>query len=498
MTPTARGTPPARRRPPPTRPRPDRAGRPGRPAPAPWRRRGRCGCPPSTSTSSRSPTASTTGPSARTVDGVSSSWRPPWFDTTMPSIAAVGRLPGVVGIEDALQHQLPGQCRRTQSRSSQVTDGSNWASTQAWKSVGLTAPGHGLLQVAERVGPSPEPDVPRPGRVQPEVEPPEHGAAQRRCPGHAVAGVPVARADGGEVDGEHQDRAADGGGTGHQVLGVGAVPHDVELEPDRVGHGGGDLLDAADRRRSTRRTRHRPTRPPVPPGPLPGWRTSRPDRPARAPPASASSWPSTVVGQVELGHVAQHPLAELYGGQVVHVGGQRGLGEGAAVDVVEQLSGQAAPGQLPVVAHRAGGHTQGPVGEESAHRTDASQSAAPRPGARTRVTNGPRPGHRPRGMVEAPEQEEDPWTRRRPTPDGTGRRSRGGRDRRRRGGGLRSAPDGRSAGSRCPRCVSSATTSTSVRSWSCSRRPGPATWRAPTAGPRPSRPAIPASCPPPR
>ncbi len=56
--------------------------------------------------------------------------------------ADLGGTAGVLGIEHALEHDAgPLQCSRTQARSSQVTDGSNWESTQSLNASGVVAPG---------------------------------------------------------------------------------------------------------------------------------------------------------------------------------------------------------------------------------------------------------------------------------------------------------------------------------------------------------------------
>ncbi len=97
--------------------------------------------PPSTSTSTRSPTASAISGSARTVDGTESSWRPPWLETTMPSTPASTARRASSASSTPLTTRRPAQCSRTQAMSSQVTDGSNWESTQARKALGRRAPG---------------------------------------------------------------------------------------------------------------------------------------------------------------------------------------------------------------------------------------------------------------------------------------------------------------------------------------------------------------------
>ncbi len=84
-------------------------------------------------------------------------------------------------------------------------------------------------------------------------------------------------------------------------------------------------------------------------------------------------------GQLQLGHVAQHALAQVDGGEVVDVGPQRRLLVGAAIDVVEQLAGEPPPGQFAVVADRGGGQPQGPVTSGPVHASNAARTAGPAP-----------------------------------------------------------------------------------------------------------------------
>ena len=115
---------------------------------------------------------------------------------------------------------FPGQCRRTQARSSQVTAGSNWESTQVLKPSGLDTPGTAFSRLPKVCGRPLQAHVPGPRRVEAEVEALDHPAPGLSGPGHPVAGLPVARAHHREVDGQHQHRAAGGHRPGHQVLGV--------------------------------------------------------------------------------------------------------------------------------------------------------------------------------------------------------------------------------------------------------------------------------------
>ena len=136
---TRRGGSRARRRPRPRPPtaRPQIAGRPTSTASAPSAsafttsvpRR----IPPSISTGTRPATAPTTSGSAVRPAGDPSSWRPPWFDTTMPSTPAGHRELGVLGRQDPFHQQRqsggvlpdPRRCRPTRAsrRTPVVEDG---------------------------------------------------------------------------------------------------------------------------------------------------------------------------------------------------------------------------------------------------------------------------------------------------------------------------------------------------------------------------------------
>ncbi len=224
-------------------------------------------------------------------------------------------------------------------------------------------PGYRLLEVAEGVRPAPDGHVARPARVQAEVEGLDDPARQPLGSRHAVAHLPIAGAYNREVDGEHQHGTADAGGTGHQVLGVGPVAHDVELEPERRGGGTVDLLDAADGHGrlaegdahllSSLGRLHLGAR---------GVHAGQTDRPEYE--RHGQGLAQHGGGQLQLGHVPQHALAQVDGGEVVFVGPQRRLLVGAAVDVIEQLAGEPPPGQFAVVADRGRSQAQRAIGEQ--------------------------------------------------------------------------------------------------------------------------------------
>src|SRR5690606_28700257 len=83
--------------------------------------------------------------------------------------------------------------------------------------------------------------------------------AEVRREGEAVLDVALAPPEQRGVDGEHESACAGSLGTTHERLGGAAVAIDVELEPDRAGGGGGDLLDRGVRQRREREDRARIT-----------------------------------------------------------------------------------------------------------------------------------------------------------------------------------------------------------------------------------------------
>ena len=82
-----------------------------------------------------------------------------------------------------------------------------------------------------------------------QIERPADLAPDGRIANQRIPDVSVARADHGEIDSQQKDRGPHRLRPRHQVLGVPAVAHHVELKPGRSGEGLRDLLDAADRDR---------------------------------------------------------------------------------------------------------------------------------------------------------------------------------------------------------------------------------------------------------
>ena len=201
-------------------------------------------------------------------------------------------------------------------------------------------------------------------RMQAEVE------ARGRSGPAAVAGPPCrcARPGSGrrrrEVDGEDQDGTAGGGGPGHQVLGVGTVAHDIELEPERGACGRGRPPRCCRWTRSTRRRRRRSARRRGPPAPRHGVANipARPTGPSTT--GMARDWPSTVVDSCSSDTSRRTRWRRWMAARSATLARNVDSLEGAAVDVVEQLAGEPPPRQLAVVADRGRGDTQGAVGEQ--------------------------------------------------------------------------------------------------------------------------------------
>jgi hypothetical protein len=142
-----------------------------------------------------------------------------------------------------------------------------------------------------------------------------------------------------------QDRTADGLRPLHEVLGERAVPHDIELVPERGRGSRGDLLHAADRHR---RLAERHADPLGGAGGLhlgtAGEHAPEADR--RQQDRQGEVLPQHRRGQPALGHVAQHALAQPDAGQ---------------------LARQPASGQLAVVTHGCRGQLEGPVTTKQVH-----------------------------------------------------------------------------------------------------------------------------------
>ena len=197
-----------------------------------------------------------------------------------------------------------------------------------------------------------------------QVQPAAGLGPARRPARDRVARVPVASADHRKVDGQHQHRRADGVRAGHQLLGVAAVAHHVQLKPGRHRRGPGDLLDAAHRHGrlderdagALRRARglHLGTL-----GEHPAESDRGEDHRQR------QALAEQLHGRIARRHVAHHDLAQQQALEIADVGAQRGLLVGAAVDVVEQLAGQPASRQLAVVEHGRRRYSQGPVSSEA-------------------------------------------------------------------------------------------------------------------------------------
>ncbi len=69
---------------------------------------------------------------------------------------------------------------------------------------------------------------------------------------HAVPDIVVTLADDLEVDGENQGAAFCRRGALDQRTNIAAILHHIELKPERLADGGGDVLDRADRHRRQR------------------------------------------------------------------------------------------------------------------------------------------------------------------------------------------------------------------------------------------------------
>ncbi len=292
--------------------------------------------------------------------------------------AGVHRPSGVLGVEHTLQHQRtvpvlahPGEVVPRHARVELAVD-------PLLEAPGVPPARHRLLEVAEGVRLPAERHVAHPLRVRREVDGLPQLLPERHLADHAVAVVAVAGAHHREVHGEHQHGAPGRLRPAHQLLGVGAVAHHVELVPERGVGPGGDLLDRADRHRrlAERHARRLGRLRCLHLGPLgehPAQAHRREDHRHRQLLAQHRD------AEVQLRHVPHHPLPERDRREVVHVGPHRRLVVGAAVDVVEQLAGETATGELPVVGDGARGEPEWTVGTQR-HGADRNGADGPQTG----------------------------------------------------------------------------------------------------------------------
>ena len=161
----------------------------------------------------------------------------------------VERSSRVVGIEDALQRDLAAPVLAQPGEVIPGDAGIELAGHPPLEVTGHACVRQRLLEVAERERFATDGDVAEPTGVAHEVETTSQALRRGEFSTDAVSNVAVALADDGQVDGQYQRRATHRLSPNHQVLGVTAVLHDVQLEPWRCRHGAGHLFDAADRER---------------------------------------------------------------------------------------------------------------------------------------------------------------------------------------------------------------------------------------------------------
>lgn len=291
----------------------------------------------------------------------------------------VGGPQGVVGVEDALEDELAPPLVAHPREVVPRHTGVELRVDPAPEGVRGAGPRHGPLEVGEREGSPAQRHVPHPGRVRGEVPCPHEALRQGHGVGHAVAGVAIAGADHGEVDCEDEHRAPRSARPTHEVLGVAAVAHDVELEPERPCGGSPHLLDAADRHRGLAEGDAGSL------GGTGGLYFGAPGEHPREADRSEDQRQGEILTehrrtQSEVRDVPEHPLAEPDTTQVRDVGAHRGLLVSAPVEVVEELAGQAAARQFPVVTDGRGGEPQGAVAGSHAGIVGPEGPQSPRGG----------------------------------------------------------------------------------------------------------------------
>jgi hypothetical protein len=263
----------------------------------------------------------------------------------------------ILDVEDALQHD---PARPVLAHPGQVLPGDARVELAVHPGLELgqaACVGYRCGQVAKHQGLALDRDVEQPLWMREQVPGLAQLAGQREAAGHAVAHVAVARAHHGEVDGQHQYLAAGGPRPRHQVFGIAAVAHDVELVPEGGGGRGAHFLDRADRHRRFAE------------GHAGGFgRACRLHLRAAGHGAGQAErgehhgqgqvLPQHAGGQLDLRNVAQYALAQLQTAEALAVGGGGGFLVGGAVEVVEQVARQATACEFAVVVRRGGGEAE--------------------------------------------------------------------------------------------------------------------------------------------
>ena len=222
-------------------PCPARAARPSHRAPASAQHRALRRMPPSASIVRSAPTASTIAGNARAVDGTPSSWRPPWFDTTIPSAPCFAASLASSGSRIPLTISGPFHSDRIQSRSAQLTAGSKLSRIHAKKSLRPVCPfstgailpswcGRPMMPTSHAQRGCIAPCQPRPQRPR-----------KSRRPGQSRMIVAVPRPGHRHVDGEYEGAALRRPRLREQIAHEGAVADHVELEPERLCGANGNL-----------------------------------------------------------------------------------------------------------------------------------------------------------------------------------------------------------------------------------------------------------------
>ena len=225
--------------------------------------------PPSSRTSIRLPTASTISGSASMVARVPSSWRPPWFDTTRPSMPCSAARRASAAVITPFRRSGPDQRERNHARSAQAMDGSTCRlATPARVTMSVRgAPGR-ADEIRQRQAPLAHQHPPHPSRPPQRVHDVPRRHAGRN--GEPVPEVPLPAADHLHVDGQ-EERAVSGrpGPLDEGARQVAVLPH-VQLEPERPGRPRRHLLDRAARVGAERvdGAPRRARRAPPPPRPL--------------------------------------------------------------------------------------------------------------------------------------------------------------------------------------------------------------------------------------
>ena len=194
--------------------------------------------------------------------------------------------------------------------------------------------------------PAHEPDIERPGGPAQRLQ---QTPLRRNGAGHAGMRVAIAQAQRRQIDGEDQRLDAGGLCARQHILHEAAILQHIELQPDRPLAGRGDLLDRAhgeggeNEGHALFRRRLRALN-------LAAPREHARHADGRDQHGELRRDAEPLRREIDIGDALHHALAQRHARKIGPIGGERALGPGAAVYIVEQKSRQLSPRGVSIVA----------------------------------------------------------------------------------------------------------------------------------------------------